>query len=104
MDWDWDTARHQPHSRRQALYGLELLEERWRVVGPTGRVVTCAVYRGNGPGVEVRAGYSLHEFHRTQRVSDLTHARVVAQLWRAAVMAKGLTELPTKNGSKSGRS
>ena len=103
MDWDWDTPRDQRHSR-QTPYRLELLEERWRIVGPSGRVLTCAVYRGEGPGVEVRAGYSLHEFHRTQRVADLTHARVVAQMWRAAVMAKGLTELPTKNGGKSGRS
>jgi hypothetical protein len=35
---------------------LTLLEECWRVVGPSGRVITCAVYQVDGPGVEVRAG------------------------------------------------
>jgi hypothetical protein len=72
---------------------LELLEERWRVVGPSGRVVTCAVYRPKGPGVEVRAGYSVDHFHYTRRVADLRDARLVAEAWRTAVISIGYTEL-----------
>ena len=43
------------------------------------------------------ASFALSRRH----VGDLTHARVLAEMWRAAVMAKGLTELPTRNGGKS---
>ena len=73
---------------------LELLEEHWRVLAPTGRVVTCASYSGDGPGVEVRAGYSATEIVTCQRVEDATHARVVALMWRGWLTAEGLRELP----------
>jgi hypothetical protein len=95
MDWDWHSLGER-HLRQQPLQVLELLEEHWRVVAPSGRVVTCAAYRVDGPGVEVRAGYSLDDFHRSQRVADLTHARVVAQMWRASVLPKDLKELPIR--------
>ena len=91
MPWDWNTLNRR-HSHRQPFHVLELLEEHWRIVAPTGRVVTCASYRVNGPGVEVRAGYSPGDFLRSQRVEDVIHARVVAEMWRASV-PKGLTEL-----------
>jgi len=90
MPWNW------AHPRNLPLQRLELLEEHWRVLTPTGRVVTCASYRVDGPGVEVRVGYSPTEFHSTQRVADATHARVVAQMWRDSLIAEGLRELPAR--------
>jgi hypothetical protein len=96
MDWDWDNPSSDRQSHPQPLQVLELLEEQWRVMAPTGRVVTCAAYRVDGPGVEVRAGYSLEDVHRSRRVADLTHARIVAQMWLASVTPKGLKELPIR--------
>jgi hypothetical protein len=72
---------------------LELLEERWRVVGPSGRVVTCAVYRPKGPGVEVRAGYAVDHFHCTQRVANAARARLIVDTRRTALLSLGYTEL-----------
>ena len=71
---------------------LELLEVRWRVVGPSRRVVTCAVYRPKGPGVFVRAGYSVDHFHYTRRVADVHDARMVADAWLTAGISIGYTE------------
>ena len=96
VEWDWDTAPAKRHALAESLGRLELLEEHWRVVAPTGRVVTCASYSLDGPGIELRAGYSPDEFQRCQRVADATHARVVAEMWRASLLAKGLTELPVR--------
>jgi hypothetical protein len=100
MKWDWHNAVQDPGLHRQRRRVLELIEEHWRVMPPTGRVVTCAAYRIDGPGIEVRAGYSVDHFHQTQRVADLTHARVVADMWRASIAAKGLKELPIRNGAQ----
>jgi hypothetical protein len=75
---------------------LELLEERWRVVGPSGRVLTCAVYRVEGPGVELRAGYSADRFHCTRRVAGLRDARAVAESWLAAMASVGYVELTSR--------
>jgi hypothetical protein len=94
MNWDWDNAPR--NNRAQLRRVLELLEEYWRVMAPSGRVIVCSSYRVDGPGVEVRAGYSPRDCHRTQRVADATHARVVAEMWRASLVSKGLTELPVR--------
>ena len=94
MDWDWDNTLRNRDLRPQPIPVLELFEEHWRVMAPTGRAVTCAAYRLDGPGGELRAGYSQDEFHRSQRVTDLTHARVVVEMWQASISPKGLTELP----------
>jgi hypothetical protein len=67
MEWATVTRAKPQHSEDPS--DLELLEERWRVVGPSRRVVTCAIYRPTGPGVEVRAGYTVDHFHCTRRVA-----------------------------------
>jgi hypothetical protein len=61
VDWDWDNTLRNRDLRPQPIPVLELFEEHWRVMAPTGRVVTCAAYRLDGPGVELRAGYSQDE-------------------------------------------
>ena len=72
---------------------LELVEERWRVLGTSGRVITCAIYCVHGPGLEVRVGYSADDFHMTRRVADLRTARRLADGWRHAALATGVSEL-----------
>ena len=104
MNWDWDNAVRDARRHPHPLRLLEMIEEHWRVMGPNGRVITCAAYAVDGPGVEVRAGYSVDHFHCTRRVTDLTHARVVADLWRASAAARGLKELPIRHGSNRRRS
>ena len=72
---------------------LELLETCWQLTGPTGKTITCGVYAVDGPGVEVRAGYSLDDFAKTQRVADVDRGRELAGEWKAAAIAKGFTEV-----------
>jgi hypothetical protein len=104
MDGDWENALGERHLHPKPLQVLELLEEQWRIVGPSGRVITCAAYRIDGPGIDVRAGYSPDDVRLIQRVADVTHARVVAQMWRAAIIAKGFLELPIRNSRQRRRS
>jgi hypothetical protein len=102
MDWEWNDTHVKPNQRPRPLQVLEMLREHWRVVGPSGRVITCAVYRVDAPGLQLRAGYSAEEFLRAQRVADLTQAHVVAETWRASVLAKGFMELPIRS-ARNGR-
>jgi hypothetical protein len=70
-----------------------LIEELWRAVGPTGRVITCAVYQIPGPGLELRVGYSGDHFHWTRRVADVATARQLARVWRETTLGQGFFEL-----------
>ena len=79
-----DEKRLRPQTCR-----LALLEECWRVVGPSGRVLTCAIYRVEGPGVELRAGYSVDNFHCTKRVANVRDACAVAETWLTAMASLG---------------
>jgi hypothetical protein len=72
---------------------LTLLEEHWRLVGPSGSILTCGAYRPKGPGVEVRAGYSVDHFHCTQRVANIAVAQALAAIWRTALLSLGYVEL-----------
>ena len=71
---------------------LELLETCWQLAGPTGKTISCGVYAVDGPGLEVRAGYSDDDIIRTQRVGDVSLARQLAGEWRAAAIEKGFQE------------
>ena len=89
---DWDNVRGEKPRPPAPLPTLQLIEECWRVVGVTGRRIPCGVYRVEGPGLEVRAGYSAEDFQRTERIADLEAARRLAEAWRQAALAKGFTE------------
>jgi hypothetical protein len=62
-------------------------------VDASGLIITCAVYEVLGPGLELRAGYSVEYFQWTQRVADITAARQLANVWREATLDLGFVEL-----------
>jgi hypothetical protein len=92
----WDPHYYLPFtSGTAAVPRFELLETCWRVVGPRQRPIICAIYDVDGLGVEVRVGYSFDDFHRAERVADLTAARSLADAWRQRKLSKGFfSELP----------
>ena len=72
---------------------LELLETCWRFVGPSGRLLTCGIYRTDA-GVEVRVGYGEEELVYSRLAIEIGTARETAAELRQAVIAKGgFTEL-----------
>lgn len=71
---------------------LERIEICWRVVGPSKRVLTCALYRTDAPGVEVRSSYTEDSLVSSSLERNLDLAREKARLWHGAVMAMGSFE------------
>jgi hypothetical protein len=89
---DWDNIRN-TESRRASEPLLHRLETCWRLRAPSGRVITCGIYRTEGPGLEVRAGFSDDDLLRSQRTAEIGSARDLADEWRRAVLTKsGFTE------------
>ena len=66
---------------------LELLEVRWRMKGPSRRVLECGIYRTDA-GLEVRAGYG-EDLLQSQVAGEIDTGRELAEAWRQAVIAKG---------------
>ena len=62
-------------------------EERWRLVGPTGKPVICTV-EDAGAGYEVRVGYSSDNVLYTRLLSNLEGARHFADSARPMLMEK----------------
>ena len=71
----------------------EVLEERWRAIGVDGHIVTCSIHRVDGPGLEVRVGYSTGDWQRIRHVANLAEGRELAETWRQLALSRGLTEL-----------
>jgi hypothetical protein len=72
---------------------LDLVVPCWRMRGPSGHVLSCAIYRTD-MGLEVRCGYA-QDLLRSQRVVDVREGHSVAEQFRRAVCAKGgFEELP----------
>jgi hypothetical protein len=90
---DWDNVRGEKPRQPPALPVLDLLETCWRVAGTSGRAISCGIYRTQGPGVEVRAGFSEDDLVRSQRTADIGSARELAEDWRQAALAKGFIEI-----------
>jgi len=65
---------------------LELVVPCWRMRGPSGHVLSCAIYRTDA-GLEVRVGYA-QDLLRSQRVVDVQegHSR------RRAIPPSGVRE------------
>ena len=55
---------------------------------PSGRIVSCGIYRTDAPGLEVRVGFSDVDLLRSQRTAEIS-ARELAEEWRQAALAKG---------------
>jgi hypothetical protein len=85
----WDNVRGENPRPAAPPPLLHLLETCWRMKTPSGRIVTCGIYRTDGPGIEVRAGVSEDDLLRSQRTAKIGSAREIAAEWRQAVIAKG---------------
>jgi hypothetical protein len=70
-----------------------LLEVCWQLRAPSGRVITCGIYRDAAPGLDVRCGFSEEDLLRSQRSPEIGSARELAETWRHAVIAKGFVEI-----------
>lgn len=89
---DWSSHDHRPTGRR-ASAGPALAHTYWRVTGPSGKILTCALYRTAAGFFEVRCGYSLDDVVRSQVVRTHAGGNDVAAIWRLAVLKKGFREL-----------
>ena len=79
---------------------LELVAPCWRMRGPSGQVLSCAIYRTDG-GLEVRAGYANDLLH-SQRVFNEKAGFVYAERYRQAILAKGgFEDLPVSGNANS---
>ena len=79
--------RAAPRAGRQRT--ARAIEIEWRIKGLSGRVLMCAIYRTDAPGLEVRVGYDEDDVIWSQRVTDIEAGRRMAEKWRQAVLAKG---------------
>jgi len=78
------------HWRKRAPE-LTLLETCWQMKSPSGRVLTCGVFR-TVAGLEVRCGYG-HDLIRSQYVSEVGAGRTLATNWKTAALQKGFAEI-----------
>jgi hypothetical protein len=91
---DWNRGTHDaavpttPEPSSSAL-----IETVWRLRAPSGRVLTCGIYRDAAPGLDVRCGFSDEDLVRSQRAAEIGRARELADEWRRAAIAKGFVEV-----------
>jgi hypothetical protein len=84
---DWSTVKDAP-TRSDDGPLIELVEPCWRMVGQSGKVLSCGIYHSAAPGLEVRAGYG-DDLLRSQRTKGINQARDIAATWKQAVLANG---------------
>ena len=60
----------------------------WRMLAPTGRLLTCALYQTTD-GLELRAGYIGEDPIWSEDVPSKDVGVVLAAAWKEAVVAKG---------------
>jgi hypothetical protein len=90
MDWDVAAPDYKPPKAEPPA--PELLEPAWRATSPTGKVLTCGLYRGVAGRVEVRASYPRNDLIRSELVIDIDPARTIADQWRATAISEGFVE------------
>ena len=78
---------------------LDLLRLYWRMVGPSGRPLSCGLYRTT-EGLELRCGYSGDDLLRSQLTPDIETASEVAEGWKLIVLTvDSFTELGDGTGA-----
>ena len=76
----------------------ELVAPCWRMRGPSGQVLSCAIYRTDA-GLEVRAGYT-DDVLRTRRALDIEDGQRWADTFRREVLNQGgFEELPIRGNA-----
>ena len=61
----------------------------WQLRSEQGRTLTCAVYRTEESGMEVRASFNDDNVLRTERTATIATAHVIASEWREALLQTG---------------
>jgi hypothetical protein len=74
-----------------------LLEVSWRATSPSGKMLTCGLYRGPAGRVEVRVAYAHDNLIRSALVHDVPMARELAAAWKDATIASGVAALSTSD-------
>ena len=91
---DWATSFTFPAPRTEPPPPT-VLESCWRATSPTGKVLSCAIYRGPVESlVEVRASYPRDEVIRSAVARDVAVARAIADTWLSAALVKGFVRIP----------
>lgn len=80
--------------RSESLSRLDLVGTCCRVRGPSGRVISCSIYKTESLEIEVHCDYSDDDFFRPQRATELDRAHELAAAWLQAALARGFMELP----------
>jgi len=78
--------------RRREQPAPVLISECWRLLGPSGKRIVCALYK-HPHGVEVRCGYSLEHLIRSQLAADVDAAQEIAAAWKQAAIEKGFADV-----------
>jgi hypothetical protein len=89
MDWNNVRAAAQRPADPPAA---ALLETCWQLRAPSGRVISCGIFRDAAPGL-VRCGFSEDDLLRSQRAAEIGTAREIANERRRAAVGKGFLEL-----------
>ena len=71
---------------------IELAQTFWRMAAPSGRHITCALYR-TAEGLELRAGEGEGDHLLWNRVQTPHAAEVIAAMWKTAAAAQGFSDL-----------
>jgi hypothetical protein len=72
-----------------------LIEQCWRVIGPSQRVIVCGIYESVAGRVEVRCHWSesFDALIRSEVASDIDIALDVAAAWKQAAIDKGFFDV-----------
>lgn len=73
------------------MEGPQLVEPCWRLELPSGRIVTCGIYRDPTTGFDLRAVFQDNTPLETQWMGTLDAARNLAIAWKMAVLESGAT-------------
>ena len=75
-------------NRLPRLAWLQRLKVYWRMIGPSRKPITCALYR-TPVGLEVRAEHPAGDLLLVERVQTELAAETYAAAWQAMVKAQG---------------
>ena len=79
--------------RRREQPAPVLISECWRLLGPSGTPIVCAIYE-HPHGVEVRCQYSPEHLIRSELASHVDIAEDIAAAWKQAAIEKGFKGSP----------
>ena len=86
--------------RLPALEPVKYLRTLWRMASPTGRPITCALYR-TSRGYELRAGEGEDDRLLCQQIYTDRAAEGFAETWKAAAKSKGFSEVALSENPQS---